>query len=101
MSMWKAFGRGFDSRRLHHTLFLLMLFARVLFAQDDKIQVFDGTHKIFIPVHTIEGKPYVRIADLQPLLGLRSTPLGSNLSISYGTGTVILSPSRSLVSLNE
>lgn len=98
--MWKAFGRGFDSRRLHH-VFLLLLIASSLFAQDDFIQVFNGAQKAKIAVQTIEGKPYVRIADLQPVLGLVATPLGANLSITYGSGNVILSPGRSLVSVNE
>lgn len=99
--MRKAFGRGFDSRRLHHALLLLVLFSSLLYAQNDSIQVFDGARKLTISLHTIEGKPYLKITDLQSLLGLQITTIGANLSVTFGSGTVILSPNRALVSLNE
>ena len=63
MSMWKAFGRGFDSRRLHHNfffIFVILLFALSIEAQEAKITVFEGAQKTQIQLQTIEGSPYIR-----------------------------------------
>src|SRR5262249_47658881 len=102
MSMWKAFGRGFDSRRLHHFVFcLIALFLVAATAQEERIQVFDGTRKVSVKIQSVEGKPYIRVADLESALAFQSTALANNLSITYETSTIILSPNRSLVSVNE
>ena len=101
MSMWKAFGRGFDSRRLHLTV-LFCLFASVVFAQQDRLLVFEGSKKTQINTKNIEGKPYFRVADLQAILHLQLNPVAGNqnLSVSAGDHNVILSANRTLVSLD-
>src|SRR5258705_4526864 len=103
MLMRKAFGRGFDSRRLHHVLFFLLFLTTPLFAQEPVLTVFEDSHKTEIPLQTIEGVPFINIAQLQPRLGFQTSAVvgNQNLSITSGQHTVILSANRSLVSLDQ
>jgi N-acetylmuramoyl-L-alanine amidase len=103
MLMRKAFGRGFDSRRLHQIFFLLLFLATPLFAQEPALTIFEDSHKTEIPLQTIEGVPFVNIAQLQPRLGFQTNSVAGNqsLSITAGQHTVILSANRSLVSLDQ
>src|SRR5947208_3560322 len=128
MSMWKAFGRGFDSRRLHHiislprsqevtkqivrfssslrafvanwSILLLVVSSAQAVAQQDSIQLFQSNQKSAIPLQNIEGRPYVKLADLQPVFKFQTNPLGANLSLTLGSANILLSPNRSLVSVN-
>jgi N-acetylmuramoyl-L-alanine amidase len=105
MLMRKAFGRGFDSRRLHHIwIFLLFLFLpQFLFGQEQVLTIFEDSRKYEVPVQIIEGVPFVQIAELQPYLGLKVNPAvgNQNVSITSGAHTVILSANRSLVSVDQ
>ncbi len=106
--MWKAFGRGFDSRRLHHNFYLLFLFLLAVFfalsieAQEATITIFEGAQKRQIPLQTIEGSPYIRLSDLQQPFGLTLNPIAGNqsLAVSVGEYSIILSANRALVSLD-
>ena len=104
--MWKAFGRGFDSRRLHHNflfVLLILLFALSTEAQETKITVFEGAQKTQIPLQTIEGSPYIRISDLQQPFALALNPIAGNqsLSVTAGEHSIILSANRALVSVDS
>jgi N-acetylmuramoyl-L-alanine amidase len=106
--MWKAFGRGFDSRRLHHNsaiaaVFFLIVFSALCGSQDNPITVFEGSRKSVITVQKIEGSDYVKITDLQPYFGFSITPIAGNqsLSIQLGEHNLILSANRALVSLDQ
>ena len=99
MSMWKASGRGFDSRRLHHILLLFLLLPSVLIA--DSITVFEGAKKTQLTIQTIEGSSYLKLTDLQPFLGFKTNAVAGNLSVSIGQHNVLLSPNRSIVSVDE
>ena len=104
--MWKAFGRGFDSRRLHHNFFLfilILLFALSIEAQDTKITVFEGPQKTQIPLQTIEGSPYIHLSDLQQPFALALNPIAGNQSLSVVAGehNIILSANRALVSVDS
>jgi len=102
--MRKAFGRGFDSRRLHHIFcFLFLMLAVSAAAQDQVFTIFEGSHKTTIPLQTIEGVPFVKIADLQLPLGFQMNSVvgNQNLSITAGKHTVILSANRALVSVDQ
>src|ERR671918_407229 len=104
MLMRKAFGRGFDSRRLHHISFLFfLLFISAVFAQDQALTIFEDSRKQQIPLQTIEGAPFVNIADLQVVLGFQINPVAGNQNISLvsGSHSVILSANRSLVSVDQ
>jgi N-acetylmuramoyl-L-alanine amidase len=111
MLMRKAFGRGFDSRRLHHIwiqfLFLLPLLVFPLSSfvsgQDQVLTIFEDSRKSEVPLQMIEGTPFVRIVDLQTYLGLQINPAvgNQNVSITSGAHTVILSANRSLVSVDQ
>ncbi len=103
MSMWKTFGRGFDSRRLHHALLVLLLLPSLLLAEEDRLTVFDGTQKSQILLQKIEGNPYLQIAELQPFIGFEMKPIAGNqsLSILLGPHNILLSASRTLVSVDE
>jgi N-acetylmuramoyl-L-alanine amidase len=103
MLMRKAFGRGFDSRRLHQILFWILFLATSLFAQEQVLTIFEDSHKTEIPLQTIEGVPFINIAQLQSRLGFQTNAVGGNqnLSITSGQHTVILSANRSLVSLDQ
>jgi N-acetylmuramoyl-L-alanine amidase len=101
--MWKAFGRGFDSRRLHHKLFFfILLFALSVEAQEAKITIFEGAQKTQIQLQTIEGSQYIRLTDLQQPFGLAFTPIAGNQSLSVAAGehSIILSANRALVSVD-
>jgi N-acetylmuramoyl-L-alanine amidase len=101
--MWKAFGRGFDSRRLHHKFILfIFLFAFAVQAQEAKITVFEGAQKTQIPLQSIEGSPYVHLTDLQQPFGLALNPIVGNqsLSVTAGEHNIILSANRALVSVD-
>ena len=102
MSMRKAFGRGFDSRRLHQIFFLLILMAPLL-AQGQVLTIFEDSHKSEIPLQTIEGAAFINIAQLQSRFGFQMNAVvgNQNLSISSGQHTVILSANRALVSLDQ
>ena len=68
MSVWKAFGRGFNSRRLHHFFCILLLGGSLpLMAEENRLLVFEGAHKSEIDLRNIEGGDYVRVADLQTI----------------------------------
>ena len=99
--MWKAFGRGFDSRRLH-LLFLLFLLCGTLYAQQDQLLIFDGPRKLSFPLGVVGGVSYIKISDLQEVFGLSLNPVSGNqnFSITSGDHNVILSANRSLVSLD-
>ncbi|MCI0411446.1 N-acetylmuramoyl-L-alanine amidase [bacterium] len=102
--MRKAFGRGFDSRRLHHVLFLfLFLLACDLLAQDQALTIFEDSRKLQVSLQTIEGAPFVNIADLQTPLGFQINPVvgNQNISLVSGSHSVILSANRSLVSVDQ
>ena len=102
--MRKAFGRGFDSRRLHHILSLLLIaFCSLLFAEDQFLTVFEDSRKQQISLQTIEGAPFVRLSDLQGYLGFQMNPTvgNQNISINAGSHNVILSANRSLVSVDQ
>jgi len=102
--MRKAFGRGFDSRRLHHIFcFVFLILVIPAFAQEQNLTVFEDSRKATIPVQTIEGSPFVKIADLQSLLGFQMNSVvgNQNLSITAGQHTVILSTNRALVSVDQ
>lgn len=99
--MWKALGRGFDSRRLHHILLCLLCVCSTAFAQD-VITVFEGAKKTQIQIQNIEGTPYLRVNDLQPFFQFKLSPIGpQSLSITVGPHNVILSANRTLISLDE
>ena len=126
--MWKALGRGFDSRRLHLVislvcssefircleatkvaatnirLFLIILFllASTHLSAQGQVQVFEGSRKSQIAIQSIEGSDYVRVDDLKTYLNLATTSLGGNqnLSIVSDKHNVILSANRTLVSLD-
>jgi N-acetylmuramoyl-L-alanine amidase len=103
--MWKAFGRGFDSRRLHHNfclVFAILLFALSAEAQEAKITIFEGAQKTQIQLQTIEGSPYIRLTDLQQPFGLAFNPIAGNQSLSVAAGehSIILSANRALVSVD-
>jgi len=126
--MWKALGRGFDSRRLHSVislvcssefircleatkvaatnlrLFLIILFllASTHLSAQGQVQVFEGSRKSQIAIQSIEGSDYVRVDDLKTYLNLATTSLGGNqnLSIVSDKHNVILSANRTLVSLD-
>jgi N-acetylmuramoyl-L-alanine amidase len=101
--MRKAFGRGFDSRRLHHALFLFLILSSLLFAEEEHLTVFEGAKKTQIVLQNIEGNPYVQIDALQPYVDFEMKPIVANqsLSLSLGTHSVLLSANRSLVSIDE
>jgi N-acetylmuramoyl-L-alanine amidase len=103
MSMWKTFGRGFDSRRLHHVIILLILLPSILFAEEEHLTIFEGAKKSQIPLQNIEGNPYVSVAALQPFFGFEMKPIAENqsLSIIVGTHNILLSANRALVSVDE
>lgn len=103
MSMRKVFGRGFDSRRLHHVLFLVLILTPLLFAEEDRLTVFEGSKKSQILLQNIEGNPYLQVAQLQPFLGFEIKPIAGNqsLSILLGAHNILLSANRSLVSVDE
>lgn len=102
MSMWKALGRGFDSRRLHQFLICLLCLSSPLFAQDEFITVFEGAKKTRIVLQNIEGNSYLRVNDLQPFFQFKLSPIGpQSLSITIGPHNAILSANRALVSLDE
>jgi N-acetylmuramoyl-L-alanine amidase len=101
--MWKAFGRGFDSRRLHHKFFLvILLFALSIEAQEAKITIFEGAQKTQIQLQSIEGSPYIRLTDLQQPFALGFNPIAGNQSLSVAAGehSIILSANRALVSVD-
>lgn len=101
--MWKAFGRGFDSRRLHHKFFFfIILFALSIEAQDTKITIFEGAQKTQIQLQSIEGSPYIHLTDLQQPFGLAFNPIAGNqsLSVAVGEHSIILSANRALVSVD-
>ncbi len=103
MSLRKTFGRGFDSRRLHHSFLLLILLAPIAFAQDQTVTIFEGSKKSQIQLQDIEGVPFIKISDLQAHLEFQlHTVVGNqNLSLTSGNHTVILSANRSLVSVDQ
>lgn len=109
--MRKAFGRGFDSRRLHHKFIFsypflsvvgLLLFVLLAQAQDPYLNVFEGSKKTQIPLQSIEGNSYIKVTDLQPHFAIYISPIAGNqsLSLTIGQHNVILSANRSLVSLD-
>jgi len=100
--MWKAFGRGFDSRRLHLFLALILLCGS-LSAQQDQLLIFDGPRKLSFPLLALDGIPYIRLSDLHDVFGLslNSVAGNQNFSVTSGDHNVILSSNRSLVSLDE
>ena len=106
--MWKTFGRGFDSRRLHHnfaifyTILLCLFFALAADAQDAKITIFEGAQKTLVPLQNIEGSPYIRLSDFYQPFGLAVNPIAGNqsLSVTAGEHNIILSANRALVSLD-
>ncbi len=99
--MWKAFGRGFDSRRLHF-LCLLFLLCGTGFAQQDQLLIFDGPRKLSFPLGVVGGVSYIKISDLQEVFELSLNPVSGNqnFSVTSGDHNVILSANRSLVSLD-
>ena len=102
--MRKAFGRGFDSRRLHHIWILLLIFITTGHAQEQQVlTIFEDSQRAQIPLQTIEGAPFVRVSDLQSYFGLQMSPVAGNqnLSITAGPHTVILSANRALVSVDQ
>ena len=104
MLMRKAFGRGFDSRRLHHISFLFfLLLTSAVFAQDQALTIFEDSRKQQVPLQTIEGALFVNIADMQAVLGFQINPVAGNQNISLvsGSHSVILSANRSLVSVDQ
>jgi N-acetylmuramoyl-L-alanine amidase len=126
MSLRKAFGRGFDSRRLHHTSFtlfanctianckfhsavistfclVLLLTCGNLFAQNQVLTVFEDSRKQQILLEMIEGVPFVSIQELETPLGFQIAPVvgNQNISLTSGQHTVILSANRALVSVDQ
>ncbi|HJZ10727.1 MAG TPA: hypothetical protein VJ521_01170, partial [Acidobacteriota bacterium] len=101
--MWKIFGRGFDSRRLHQlTIILLVLSASGVPAQDDQLLIFEGEKKSQIPIVKLDGADYISAPSLQSPFGLTSSPIGTqSLSLSSDSHNIILSADRALVSVDE
>jgi N-acetylmuramoyl-L-alanine amidase len=104
MLMWKAFGRGFDSRRLHHIFCALFFLLNVTaFAQQQTLTVFEDQRKTIISLQTIEGASFVKVSDLQQQFQFQMSPVvgNQNLSIAVGSHTIIVSANRSLVSVDD
>ena len=102
--MRKAFGRGFDSRRLHHIWFFFAFFVTSLsLAQDQALTIFEDSRRQQLPLQTIEGASYVSIKELQPFLDFQLNPVvgNQNISVTSGPHTVLLSANRTLVSVDQ